>query len=394
MKIYLKNANLINEGRVVNLVLEDGKVTVIDKIDPEALVIDLENKMVIRGFSDVHVHWDKALITDKITNESGTLMEAISIMGPYKKTMTKEDIKDRMRRVLEMSYNNGTRFVRTNIDIDDIIGLKSLEVFNELKEEFKGKMILESVAFPQEGFVDHLENFEYLEKALQNGADVLGGIPATESNPQKHIEMLFDLANKYDVDLDMHIDETDDPNSECLKLLAEHKMKTNFKNKVVAGHCCSLASQEEDVVSKTIEKAKSAEIYVVSLPSTNLYLQGRGDTTRVRRGITPIKKIYENGVKVAIASDNIRDPFNCFGNGNVLQTAYITAHGSHMGGTQDLNNLFDMVSKNGMEIMNQDHKVEGSNFFVVVDAKTPSEAIIGQKGIYAIYEEGKFVQNR
>ena len=394
MKVYLKNAYLINENKTATILLENDVAKVVDEIDSnDSMVLDLENRIVIRGFADVHTHLDKALITSRIANKSGTLKEAIEIMGPYKRNMTQEDIEERMRQVVDMCYSHGTRFLRTNLDIDDIIGLKSLDVFKKIRSEWDGKLVLESVAFPQEGFVSNMANFSWLEDAILSGADAIGGIPANEVDPKKHIYSLFKLAIKYDKDLDMHIDENDNPNSNTLEILADAVEKFNFKRKVIAAHCCSLASKDPSEVERVLNKVKKNNVNIVSLPSTNLYLQGRDDNKCVRRGIAPVKKICEKGINVCIASDNIRDPFNCFGNGNPLEAALIAAHGCQLGGEQDLNYLFDMITKNGIELMNEDYHINNSRFLVILDAKTPAEAIIEQRGIFATYEKGEFKKN-
>jgi cytosine deaminase len=393
----LKNAYLIHEDRVVNLLVNLNKVKVLseplDQFD-QTDIIDLEGRMVLRGFSDTHMHLDKALIGDKIVNQSGTLNEAIKIMSSYKPTMSDEDIYMRMKKVIDMAYTNGTRYLRTNIDIDDGIKLRSLEILNELKKQYKDKMVIESIAFPQEGFLNNEDNFSYLELALKKGADVLGAIPAFDNDPKLHLEKLFDLAKKYDVDIDAHIDETDDPKVLTIKDLIRLTKKYKYQGRVTAAHCCSLASNDPSVVDEILKKAKTVDLNIVPLPSTNLYLQGRGDIKNIRRGIAPIKKIvYDHQINLSIGSDNVRDPFNCFGNANPLESALISAHGAQMGSTEDFNTLFDAISKNGMKIMHQDFEIENANFFIVVDAKSPREAIIGVTPIYGYMENYKFILN-
>ncbi|MCD4827318.1 MAG: amidohydrolase family protein [Acholeplasmataceae bacterium] len=391
----LKNAYLVHENKTVNLLVNLNKVRILNEsLDSfeQTDIIDLEGKMVLRGFSDTHMHLDKALIGDKVINQSGTLEEAIKIMTSYKPTMSDDDIYERMKKVIDMAYDNGTRYLRTNIDIDEGIKLRSLKIIHKLRDAYKHKMVIESIAFPQDSFLGNEENFKYLEQALKQGADVLGGIPAYDLDPRQHLKRLFELAKKYDVDLDVHIDETDNPNTLTIKDLISLTKTFDYQGRVTAAHCCSLASNDKEVVDQILKDAKSAELNIVPLPSTNLYLQGRGDTKNIRRGIAPIKSIvYDHKINISIGSDNIRDPFNCFGNAKPLESALISAHGAQMGATEDFNVLFDAISKNGMKIMHKDYHIENAKFFIVIDSTSPRDAIIGVAPIYGYMEDYKFI---
>jgi cytosine/creatinine deaminase len=376
----------VKDGYIENiLILPDDRP--VDKI------IDLQDRIVFNGFVDSHMHLDKALIGEKVFNKSGTLKEAIDIMTKYKKEMSKGDIKDRARRTLNLSYQKGTRYLRTHVDVDEIIGLKGLEAVLELKEEFKEKIQISVVAFPQEGFVENMENYKYLEKALIAGADIVGGIPATEEDSSKHIDMVFNLAKKYDKDIDMHIDETDDPDSLTLKYLAEKTIKENYQKRVVAGHCCSLAANSLEDIQDVLALVKKAEISIVTLPSTNLYLQGRDDLKNFRRGITRVKDLLREGINVCIGSDNIRDPFNPFGNGNLLEVGLITAHGCHMGGLDELDKLFQMISIIPATLFgNYEIQEGGKARFVVIDINKKNKAIIEQSKIYGCFEREEYYE--
>jgi cytosine/creatinine deaminase len=395
MAILFKNAFLVHENEVVDFVFDHGvvKKRKPTHVGPFNQTIDLEKRMVLRGFSDTHMHLDKALIADKVVNHSGTLKEAISIMSTYKATMSDEDIYHRMKTIIDWAYANGTRFLRTNIDVDYKIGLRSLLILHQLRQTYQEKMVIESIAFPQEGFLSEPRNLTTLEDALKAGANVIGAIPAFDTNPRLHLEKVMALALKYNVDIDAHIDETDDPNSLTLKDLIELGHKNGYKGRLTAAHCCSLAANPHTIIDPILKDAKAMDISFVPLPSTNLYLQGRADRYNIRRGIAPIKKmIDEFNLNVAIGSDNVRDPFNPFGNAHPLQSALIAAHGAQMGGVDDFKALFNAVSKNGMHIMHCDYQIENAKFFIVVDSQTPSEAIIGLSPIYGYLENGKFIK--
>ena len=399
MNYILKNGYLPFINEIQDVYIKDGLVEKIGRdikhIDLDTKIIDLENRLVINGFVDGHMHLDKALIGEKVINKSGTLYEAIEIMSKYKHSMTKEDVKERSKKILDLSFRNGTRFLRTHIDVDDKIQLKSIEALLELKEEYKESMDIQIVAFPQDGIIKNSRSYFYLGEALKMGADIVGGIPGIEEDPIKHMNMIFDLAMKYDVDIDMHIDETDDADSLIINDLARLTIANGYIGRVTAGHCCSLSANEKEIILPIVELVKKAKINIISLPSTNLYLQGRADKINIRRGIAPVKYLLDHDIPVAIGSDNIRDPFNPFGNGNLLEEILIAAHGCHMGGEKDLNKLFDMVSIIPGEALKFDYNIKEGNKanFIVIDAGTKVDSIIRQANIYGYFKNDIFGTN-
>lgn len=395
MNYVLKNAYLPAQEKTCDIAVRDGKFHYLQSADDcdGYKTIDLAGRMVIRGYCDLHVHLDKALVNARVKNRSGTLEEAIRLMASYKGSMTDRDILERAETVLGMCFRNGTRYLRTHVDVDERIGIRSILGLKELQQKYRDQIRLQIVAFPQEGIVESPGNYAALDRAMAAGADLVGGIPAAERDPQAHIDMIFDLAEKYDADIDMHIDETDDPESHTLLQLAQTTIRRGWQGRVTAGHLCSLAANPPEKQRPVLEQVKAAGIRVISLPSTNLYLQGRHDAWNVRRGIASIKRIAEEfRIPTALASDNIRDPFNPFGNGNPLQTALIAAHGCHMGGTDDLRALFDMISRTPLEMLGIDPAFQEGEpaDFVVIDAGSPEEAIVSQSPVYGYFQKREF----
>lgn len=391
MNILLKNAHIWTERRVADVAVNNGSMSFPADPAPTAFdsVVDLGGRIVLPGFADSHMHLDKALIAEKVGNRSGTLGEAIEIMQPYKAAMTDADIRDRAERALLMCFANGSRFLRTHVDVGEAIGLRSFNVLKELQARYRDRLLLQIVAFPQEGIANPGDRAA-LEAALAEGADCVGGIPAFDPDPAAHIAAVLDMAAKHGIPADLHIDETDDPASLTLETLAEMTMERGLQGKVAADHCCSLAANPPEIADRVLEKAARAGIAIISLPSTNLYLQGREDTINVRRGIAPLKRILAHGITAAVGSDNMQDPFNPFGNGSLLLQALIAGHGCHMGGLADFDALFDMITVNPLRIMDVTDTPDGNRGrgVIVLDAKTPREAIVGQCRLFASYGPG------
>lgn len=340
------------------------------------------------------MHLDTVLTADELANKSGTLEEAIEISGKIKSTATKEGAKRRANQVLEWGYENGLRALRTHCDIDQTAELKFLEVLLELREEWQDKLEIQIVSFPQEGLNQKI--LEMMEESLKMGADLLGGIPANSKKPLRHIKNIFELAVQYDVDIDMHIDETDDPDSLTIKDLARETIKRDYQGRVTADHCCSLAANKVEDLNEVFTLAKKAELNIITLASTNLCLQGRNDKVAPRRGITRVKALLENDIPVFLGSDNIRDSFNPFGNANMLEEALIAAHGCYMGNPQDLKKLFKMITVYPQENLKfkSGIKKNAEAEFIILDQRDPAQAIIEQSPIFSKLDQDGYQKTK
>ncbi|MTI94653.1 MAG: amidohydrolase family protein [Firmicutes bacterium] len=379
--MLLKNCRL-PDGRQVDIRLEGENIVEIASglSGDEADTLDVKGKLVSPGFVDCHLHLDKTLIALDTPNESGTLDEAIKITRSRKSEFTKNEVKERARKTIERAIANGTTWLRSNIDIDPIVGLTGLEALLELREEYRDKVDMQLVAFPQEGINKSPGTLELMIEALKSGADVVGGIPAKDIEPELHITKVFDLAERFAVPLDIHTDESDNPADLTLVEIARQTMARGLEGKVAVAHCCSLAALPPNALEAILTEIAPAQLNVVSLPSTNLYLQGRGDSHRVRRGIAPVRALLDKGFTVAFASDNIRDAFNPFGTANLLQIGLMAAHGCHMGGVGDLNQVFTMLTTAPARIVgaNTGLRPGAKADLVILDAESPVQAIIEQ----------------
>jgi cytosine deaminase len=350
--LLLRQASLA-EGRVVDIGLADGRVAAIAPALPPGAgpELHLSGQLTFRGYADPHMHLDKALLSERRPNRSGTLAEAIEIAGALKRAASRDDIAQRAMRVAQMAINNGVRAIRTHVDVDPIAGLEGLRAVLEVRQALRDRITIQVTAFPQEGLEKHPEALGLLRQALAEGADVLGGIPAWDRNFEAHIDALFALAAAFNVPLDLHVDESDDPADFTLPAVIDATRRYRYQGRVTVDHLCSLAAVPQAEAERAINGLAAEGISVITLPSTNLYLQGRGDQGVVRRGLTRVKEMLTAGVRVAAGADNFRDPFNPFGNANPVETAWILAHAAHMGGVAELETTFAMVSQQAADIM-------------------------------------------
>ncbi|HEV2217303.1 MAG TPA: amidohydrolase family protein [Candidatus Dormibacteraeota bacterium] len=304
-----------------------------------AEVLDCAGRLVLPAFIDGHVHLDKVLIRDELREHDGTLRGAIDAIHERKRRYSIEDVRSRARAVIEESVRQGTTRLRSHVDVDTIGKLVPLEGVLAAAADCADIADVQTIAFPQEGLLRDPGAYELMEAALELGAHVVGGMPhweADEETQREHVRLCFNLAQRFDRDIDMHVDETDDGGVRTLEMVADEALRRGYIGRVTAGHVCSLAAADEDYSRRVIDKCAHAGISVAANPVTNLVLQGRGDRGLVRRGTTRIAELRAAGVNVLFGQDCVKDGFYPFGRGSMLEVALISAHAAHLTSHDDI----------------------------------------------------------
>lgn len=399
MDLIVRHALLRGSKEPVDIGVKDGIIkAVAPKINAGGKEeIDASGKLVTPTFIDPHIHLDKILIAEVVRdNVSGTLMEAIEIIWEKKKNYTEEDIITRSERVIEWAVKNGTTKMRTHIDVDTIGGLKPLKAMLKVKERNRDIMDLQIVAFPQEGIIQDPGTKELMDEAMKMGADVVGGMPYNEMTPydsKEHIDFCFHLAKKYDADVDMHVDETDDDTARTLQYYAATAIKEGWFNRCTACHTCALAAYNDYYAAKVIGLVKRAGMNMITNPATNLMLQGRLDKQPIRRGITRVKELLEAGVNVAYGQDCIKDTFYpTFGQADLLEVGQLLAHAAQMSMPSEVEKIYDMPTFNSAKVMRFDDygiEVGKSADFNIIDAPNVQEALRKRADRLYVLKKGK-----
>ena len=328
-------------GAVADVVVDGDRIA---RIGPDAgagieAATDCSGKVLLPAFIDGHVHLDKVLIRDQLREPDGTLGGAIDAIHERKRRYTVADVRDRATEVIEASVRSGTTRLRSHVDVDTIGRLVPLEGVMAAAAECADIAEVRTIAFPQEGLLRDPGAFDLMEAALEAGADVVGGMPHWEADAvaqREHVRLCFELAERFDRDLDMHIDETDDGGVRTLEMVADEALRRGFVGRVCAGHVCSLAAAPDEYAERVIEKCARAGISICANPVTNLVLQGRGDRGLVRRGMTRVAEFRAAGVNVLFGQDCVKDGFYPFGRGSMLEVALISAHVAHLTTHDDL----------------------------------------------------------
>ena len=299
--------------------IDDGVISAIGpdlpppSLQAPATEIDLDGGMVWPGFVDMHTHLDKGHIWPRAFNADGTHTSAVNaVMQDRSTNWSAEDVAARMEFSIRCAYAHGTVAIRTHIDsLGNQLDI-SWPVFREMRAKWAGRVDLQAVALVQLDAYG-TDFVERMGDVVAESGGYLGSSGALQPNARALIKRLFDIAVDRNLDLDLHVDESGDPNARTLEIVAEETIKRGWEGRVNCGHCCSLAIHAPDYAREVIAKVAAAGISIVSLPMVNLYLQGRNGGTPTWRGVTLLHELRAAGVTVSVASDNTRDPFYGFG---------------------------------------------------------------------------------
>jgi cytosine/creatinine deaminase len=344
--------------------------------------LDAGGRLVLPAFVQPHIHLDKVRTGPLLgPNRSGTLAEAIAISHRVKRAATVDDVRARAGEVIRAAVLAGTTAIRSHVDVDTIGGLKGLRGVAAARDDWADFCAVQLVAFPQEGIWRDPGADELMAAAMDEGADVVGGMPHWEDGldqARRHIEFCLDLALRHDADVDMHVDETDDPYWRSFEILVEEADRRGWGPRTTAGHVCAMASWEDDYAAAVIARAAAAGVMVATNPPTNLMLQGRGDREPRRRGIPRVKDLLAAGVTVAAGQDCVDDAFYPFGNADPLQVALIVAHAAQLGTPDEIAAALRMVTDDAARLLRlPDYGlVAGARAdLVVLDAETARDAL-------------------
>lgn len=355
--MLLKNVHVDNHEEVVDVRILNGKFSEIKaNLTPHdgEEVIDGKENLLLPPFVDSHVHLDATLTAGQPKwNETGTLFDGIRIWSERKQGLTKEDVKSRAKKTLLNMVGHGIQHVRSHVDVTDphLIAARALL---ELREELKDQIDLQLVAFPQEGILSYPHGRELMEQAVKEGLDVVGGIPHFEFTTEygwQSVHFLMALADKYDRLVDVHCDEIDDPASRNLEVLATEAYERGMKDRVTASHTTAMGSYNDAYTYKLFRLLKMSDINFVSNPLVNVHLGGRFDTYPKRRGVTRIKELTAAGINVSFGEDDIQDPWNPLGDGNMLDAVTMGVYIAHLMGYHQLQDAFNYVTYNGAKTL-------------------------------------------
>lgn len=312
--------------------------------------IDAAGRLLAPTYVNGHVHLDKCNLGDVMRpNRTNSFQECLEITWEHKRTYTIEDIVARASRAIVEGIHNGTTVFRVFADVDSIGGLLPLKGILALREKWRGTVRIEVVDFPQEGIIRDPGTFELMEEGMRMGADVVGGLPWHEhldADARLHIDQCFTLAQRFDKDIHMLVDDTDNPNSRSLEYLAVKTLREGYSGRVSASHCGALAAYDEVHAHKVMALVREAGISISTNPHISLVAQGRYDQEPIRRGVTRVKQLWREGVNLFASQDDVNDPYYPFGRNDQQEVAAYVCHVCHMTYPDETRAAFNFVTEN------------------------------------------------
>lgn len=347
--LLLRGCLLPGRPRLVDIAIVDGRIAEFIAHEPGVRAparerIDVGGRVVTPGLVEAHIHLDKALLSERFATGADSVKDAIRLVGEAKRGFTADDIRQRASRVLDMAIAAGTTAMRVHVEVDPIIGLTGMETLLALQQEYAPAVSLRLCAFAQEGIIQAPGTEGLLRRALQMGADAVGGVPYNDSDADEHIDIVFGLAQAFNVDVDFHIDFFDEPEHLHIRKVIERTERTGWGGRVAVGHLSEAAALPAVEQTELAEDLAKAGIGVISLPATDLYLMGRHGEVNPPRGLTPIRRLLAGNVPVALATNNVRNPFTTVGTADLADMAFLAAVAAHMGTPQDLRALVDCLT--------------------------------------------------
>ncbi len=399
MDLVIRNAILDTTGAPVEVGIANG---VIAAVAPAGLPagtqeINAEGGLLSPAFLESHFHLENALLWDGVINQSGTLHEAIELYAGVKQQLTVDDIVNRAGQALRAAAANGVLWLRSHVDIDHIAKLSILNGVVAAREQFGELVNIQLVAFPQLGLARNPAAVDMMWQAMENGCDLVGGMPHGErdmADAARHIELAFEIAQHHNVDIDMHIDETDDPYWHSLELLAEKTIEAGWQGRVTAGHCCAMSAWNDALAERIIAKVKQAGIHIITNAPINLMLEGRGHGYPKPRGIARVKQLLEAGVNVVCGQDDLQNMFYSYGKMDPLEVALITAHAAHLAAPAEIQAAFDMPRYNAARLWRlADYGiyVGAAANLVIIDACSAVEALRRQPARRYVIKQGRIL---
>ncbi|MEM2902496.1 MAG: amidohydrolase family protein [Candidatus Bathyarchaeia archaeon] len=393
--MVIKNARTrIYPEKLVNIGIKNGIIDEIsDKDDKGIIELDAKGNLVTESFINPHLHMCKVYTFQMIGEEAlklyqtpkmGTAIDAIEHASIVKEKYHESWIYENAKKAIMLGLKHGVSHFRAFVDTDTKAKLEGIKASLKLKEEFKGVAELQVVAFPQDGIVRDPGSEELVRKAVEMGADVVGGIPwieYTDKDAYEHIERMFKIAKEYGKDVAMLTDDAGDPSLRTTEILAVKAIKERWMGRVTACHARAMETYPEPYFRKLVALLKQADISIVSDPHTGpLHAK--------------VKELLKEGVNVALGQDDIADAYYPYGRNNMLEVAFLASHLLWATTIGEMEQLYDMITKNAAKAIGLNGyglKVGNKANLVVLNVKSPYEALMYQDVPAYVISDGKLI---
>lgn len=378
----------------VDIGFSNGRIAAIEpNLKADGPSSDAQGCLCCGGLIETHIHLDKSRIIDRCTPEpSRANPNHMQRVQAVKSGFTVADIYNRAKVTLENCIKQGTTRIRTHAEIDLPVGTKCVEALKLLQKEYAWAVDLEICVFAQEGLTTAPEADKALVAGLENGATVIGGAPNYDVDHAGQINRIFELARRYDVDIDMHIDSGHDPSSMDTHLVADLTEKHKLGGRVAMGHVTKVAGLPPAKQQDIARRLADVGVAVTVLPATDLFVLARHAEYNVPRCVADANMFAAQGCNCSISTNNVLNPFTPFGDCSLIRMANLHANILQVGHPDRLSELFSMISERSARLMNvKDYgiKVGSKADVTVIDAISPAEAVATNAPVLAVFKNGR-----
>ena len=395
MELIVRNARLSSapEGPLMDIGVTGGRIVALEPhLHAEAAEFDAEGCLVCAGFVETHIHLDKSCIIDRCAPEVGRQANAVPRVAAVKPSFTVDDVYQRAARTLEKCVKHGATRMRTHLELDAGVEMRSFEAIEALRRDYAWAIDIEVCVFPQEGLTNNPRSDQLLVDALKRGAKVVGAAPNYDPDHAGQINRIFALAREFDIDVDMHLDSGNSPEQMDIHLVCEQTEKYGLGGRVAIGHGCKYSTLPPDQLAALAKRIADAGVAVTALPATDLFMMGRDQDHSVQRGVVDVNLLVEHGVNCSISSNNILNPFTPLGDCSLLRIANLQANVCQIGHAHRLRECFNMLTERSARLINlSDYGIRIGNpaDIVVVDATTPEQAVAEICPPLAVFKRGR-----
>ncbi len=380
MDLVLRHACLSPALPLMDIGVAQGRIAAIaPDLAVEAREIDAGGRFVCGGLIESHIHLDKVCVFDRTAPEAArTMADPIGRTSEAKRSFTEQDVYERASRVLARAVTMGTTRMRTHVELDPIVGLRSLAGVRRAIADWAWAIDVEISVFAEEGLTNNPGTDALLVAAMESGVRVIGGAPATDTDRPAQLMRVFELAKRYDADVDLHIDFGNSPDDMDLDLVCRLTERDRWGGRVTVAHVTRLSTHALESQRRIARRLAETGITLSVLPATDLFLMGRDQTDNIRRGVVNAHMLLEEGCNATIASNNIVNAFTPFGDCSLIRLVNMYAHIAQVSSDADMQACFDMLTVRAARMLNQGDygvAVGGPADLVVFDARSAVDLV-------------------
>jgi cytosine/creatinine deaminase len=395
MDLIVRRAQLTDRpsGQHLDIGIDGGRIVAIEpNLAAEGATYDAAGRLVCGGLVETHIHLDKAHLLDRRPAQAGRNINPVPYTSAIKPEISKEDVYARAERALRECILRGTTHIRTQVEIDPLIGMRGFDAIEKLADDYRWAVDLQICIFPQDGLTNLPGTEELLVEGLRRGARVIGAAPRYDTDGSEQIRRIFKLAREFDADIDMHLDVG--PSAEHLDVYQVIELTEQYRlgGRVTVGHMAKLSLLPPDELEQTARRLADAGVNVTVLPATDLFLMGRTHNHAVPRGVADANFLLEHGVNCSLSTNNIMNPSTPYGDCSLIRLANLHANVLQVAMPHELCDCFEMITTRSARILSlADYGVAVGHpaDLVVIDAASPDQAVAQVRHPVAAFKRGR-----